>query len=479
MNWRAAILILVCCLLLVISGCATYRYDAAPSEATTPECEAQFRGWQAHIEQTGTFDAQAWSPPGFPYLRVDRFLASFEFTALSREQQREWLQRAHQKAVEAWQQEAEGQADSIRQRIEGLRACGEQAIDRLQASPGLWPELEAAKAVPDSYSTAARVFGLYPLVAPVMNWRASAIMGDLRESFGNYRSSAPWQYYRPAAGSPGIDVGALVASARRRSALGVPDFAAEELRALFQRFAPTFAVETHDLNDLPGRPGRGLAGELRMLSEPVVYTLLAYTRRHGQVLPQLVYTVWFPARPKEGRLDIYAGALDGFVWRVTLGAEGQPLVYDYMHACGCYHQWLLVDGGLEVKGAGDTKNPVNGEPLWVVGTTGRRQGLPILYLSSREHHLVDVGGDDRRDAGEPYRLEPYQALRGQSYAGGRLFDSGGMVPGSERAERWLLWPAGIPSAGAMRQWGRHAVAFTGRRHFDDPFLLERYFKAAP
>jgi hypothetical protein len=30
----------------------------------------------------------------------------------------------------------------------------------------------------------------------------------------------------------------------------------------------------------------------------------------------------------------------------------------------------------------------------------------------------------------------------------------------------------------MRQWGRHATAFVGRRHFDEPFLIERYFTRA-
>jgi hypothetical protein len=28
----------------------------------------------------------------------------------------------------------------------------------------------------------------------------------------------------------------------------------------------------------------------------------------------------------------------------------------------------------------------------------------------------------------------------------------------------------------MRQWGRHATAFVGRRHFDDPWLLDLYFE---
>jgi hypothetical protein len=28
----------------------------------------------------------------------------------------------------------------------------------------------------------------------------------------------------------------------------------------------------------------------------------------------------------------------------------------------------------------------------------------------------------------------------------------------------------------MRQWGKHAVAFVGQRHFDDPFYLDEMFR---
>ena len=35
---------------------------------------------------------------------------------------------------------------------------------------------------------------------------------------------------------------------------------------------------------------------------------------------------------------------------------------------------------------------------------------------------------------------------------------------------------GIQRVGAMRQWGRHATAFVGRRHFDDAELLEKRFE---
>ena len=56
-----------------------------------------------------------------------------------------------------------------------------------------------------------------------------------------------------------------------------------------------------------------------------------------------------------------------------------------------------------------------------------------------------------------------------------LFGPDGIVAGTERGERWLFWPMGIAEPGAMRQWGRHATAFVGIRHFDDPNLIERYF----
>ncbi|MGH8441819.1 MAG: hypothetical protein ACRETF_02830, partial [Nevskiaceae bacterium] len=57
-----------------------------------------------------------------------------------------------------------------------------------------------------------------------------------------------------------------------------------------------------------------------------------------------------------------------------------------------------------------------------------------------------------------------------------LFCQDGIVCGTERLERMWLWPAGVASAGAMRQWGRHATSFVGRSHFDEPRMLERLFE---
>ena len=56
-----------------------------------------------------------------------------------------------------------------------------------------------------------------------------------------------------------------------------------------------------------------------------------------------------------------------------------------------------------------------------------------------------------------------------------MFDRYGLVPGTQRLERYILWPTGVLSPGALRQWGHHAVAFVGRRHFDDPFYMQKMY----
>ena len=52
------------------------------------------------------------------------------------------------------------------------------------------------------------------------------------------------------------------------------------------------------------------------------------------------------------------------------------------------------------------------------------------------------------------------------------FNAQGLIPESERPERFVFWPMGIPSPGAMRIHGTHAIAFIGQRHFDAPRILD-------
>lgn len=470
---RAGLLLLVT--LALVTGCASRQYPSAPPVAVASQgCDDTFRQWQHQVEAGQSFDAQTWSPAGFPYLRVNRLLASFPVDELSREQQTEWLERAHALAVTAWHYEARSMGGNAVKMLPELERCGQAAISRLQDDERGWQPLEEAARVPASYNNLGRVLGAYPAVVPVVRWRAGVVMGELMNRFGSYQPVFPLQVYQPRTPGTPLDTANLIHQAQARSTLGIPSFTVSERNDLLARFAPTWVVETANTNDVPGRPGRAASGTLRFRPEPVVFSQFAYTRFDGQVLPQLVYTLWFPRRPADSRLDIVAGELDGLVWRVTLGTDGQPLIYDSMHPCGCYHTWVLAPGGLKPKGQPDFWE----EPLWIAGTAPETdQGL-VLHVASGTHYLTDatIEWPNSQTVPQRYGLEPYGNLRGPSFAGKRLFDETGMLPGTERLERFLLWPTGVPSAGAMRQWGQHATAFVGTRHFDDAFLLQKYFR---
>ena len=109
------------------------------------------------------------------------------------------------------------------------------------------------------------------------------------------------------------------------------------------------------------------------------------------------------------------------------------------------------------------------------------ESLMVIALESRTHYVEHLYPISRewRTGSENYAMIDYGRLRSlPDPANGRksMFGQDAIVPGSQRLERFILWPTGVLSPGAMRQWGRHAVAFAGKRHFDDPFYLDRMFK---
>ncbi len=80
-----------------------------------------------------------------------------------------------------------------------------------------------------------------------------------------------------------------------------------------------------------------------------------------------------------------------------------------------------------------------------------------------------------------YSLSDYHQLRSLEHQTGdrkSLFNSLGTVTNTDRLERYMLWPTGVYSPGAMRQWGRQPVAFAGEQHFDDPHYMEKMFAPA-
>jgi len=207
---------------------------------------------------------------------------------------------------------------------------------------------------------------------------------------------------------------------------------------------------------------------------PTLYTHVSHARLDGKVLLQLDYVAWFPARPRRGRLDMLGGRLDSIIWRVTLGTDGAPILFDSVHSCGCYHKFYPTEQ-LALRSARIGFE----EPILVPQRLGSGSARHLLRVSSGDHYIERVliapqdGGDGVR-----YRLVDYGELRAVAANGEQasLFAANGIVRGTQRPERIFLWPTGIISAGAMRQWGGQAVAFVGERHFDAPDLIARYFE---
>jgi len=270
-----------------------------------------------------------------------------------------------------------------------------------------------------------------------------------------------------------------------QNALGIPDLDGRLLQGLARQFAPIIAVEEGSNADFIGKPGWASVEATVPhvdLSDPTIYVRLAHTRFRGEILPQLVYTVWFSERPSEGAFDLLSGKLDGFVWRVTLGLEGKPLIYDSFHACGCYHLFFPVPPltRQEVAADGDLREaPLVPISAPIVSGDAR----VVLHVASGSHYLRNLSVGEKRS--DDVKLSLIDESEGPAFgmrslpvsADDRrsLFGPNGIVPGTERLERFILWPMGIANAGAMRQWGTQATAFVGERHSDDPFLLEEAF----
>ncbi len=485
-------------LALLASGCASLgsmqSAHLASDSQVLRDCAQWYRELDARVDAAGVRDAQEARIAGYPYLRVNRLLASFRGeAAASRPALHDLVERMHELDLLARRREAANLLsidndpalrDLFGERMVTQRASGCGAIlrDADLTEPAALAALLERAVVPDDYSTLSRVLGFYalskiPFAAGVRRHEEETRTAFAREpavpAGGNVVRYAP-----PSA--PPLPR-ALLATMIEHAAvnpLRIPEPRDSELETLFAAYAPSFEVEITGDHDR--------FGALRWLRDApmpsvdaadlAVYRHLAWTRYRGRVLLQLVYSIWFPERPPLSDGDILAGKLDGITWRVTLAPDGEPLVYDVMHPCGCYHMFFPTPRAVPL--------PVpEGETEWMFSpqalpriAEGER---PVLRIATRTHHLERISVVRGADSVVRYELRPYDELRSIQRLDGRrssVFGQDGLIAGSERLERFLFWPMGIPSAGAMRHWGRHATAFVGRRHFDDPDLIEKRFE---
>lgn len=485
-------LMLVAAVMLLGAGCATVqeplRSQLRSDDVAVRDCASWLERADTVVRDAGVADAGATRIAGYPYLRTDRFLSSFRNELTGADAKAAWVRALRLADSEARRAELQNL------RPEGLQklavASGDEAVARAERCGDLLTQaapaddsLSARAVVPDDYIDWLRVVGVYPLARlpfgnGVEKWHEEAHGMFSRARAEPARAAGAWRSYVPAAAKPlpRTSVAQLLARGKQHP-LGLLSLSEAERDALFATYAPVFEVDTTGAWDLPGtlKWGSGPAPAFDT-SKPMVYRRIAYTRYRGAVLPQLVYTMWFSERPLDHKADIYGGALDGLVWRVTLSPNGEPLVYDTMHPCGCFHMFFPT-ANAEAVPPPEPRDEWAFIPLTLpaMGEDARIR----LRIASRTHYLVDVVAEKpAASSAAAYAMLDESLLRSLEAPDGMrrsLYGPDGLVPGTERGERMLFWPMGIASAGTMRQWGRHATAFLGRRHFDDADLLEKRF----
>jgi hypothetical protein len=474
--------------IVIVAGCATIDpYSSAPVREhlarndDVGDCARLFRDVDAAIDRAGVRDAQAPRVPGFPYLRVDRFTESLaDKAARLHDGFAPWSELMARLDRDARTVEIDSAGDAQMPAPAALDACRYQLA---VADGARLPDLRAAAHVPDDYSLAARALGVYPLTRLAFAGGIRQWQEETRAIFAATEIAVPDRKalarYRPVADVSPPHV-------PRSIAFSLPQRSAAEWSGLLLRHAPILAVATATDDDRVGQLAwREENGQMRVRVDtqtPVAYARVALARLADQVVAQLVYTFWFPARPPSSAVDLLAGELDGIVWRVTLDADFEPLVYDSIHPCGCYHLFFPTD---RVRARPQPESLDEGMFAPQTFKAPRQDERLVLRVASRTHYLerIEFEPDHSSAAATPYAIRGDDELRRlplPAGAGGRtrsVYGPDGLIAGSERGERFFFWPMGIASAGQMRQWGRHATAFVGRRHFDDPYLIDRYFEA--
>ena len=490
----------VCALLglTLAGGCATpdlpFRAHLSSEAERVRQCADWYRELDERIDAAGVRDAQDAPVAGFPYLRVNRLLASLRPAAAADARALEAFgERMLLLDLEARRFELRNLPLAPAEDSSGTFGLG-VALERTAGCGRLLQQLDFAKpesrallleraAVPDDYVLAHRILGLYALTRLAFAQGIRRYEAEVRAAFAREPpppAGATTVRYGPAPSvrpMPRERVAGILA-ASSDNALGIPEPSETDLRELIQHFAPSLEVEVvadydrfGELRWLRNAPGPTVEG-----ASLAVYAHPAWTRYRDRILLQLVYTLWFPERPPRTEGDILAGRLDGLTWRVTLAPDGEPLVFDSIHPCGCFHLFFPTPRAVARPAPDSLEEWVFVPQSLPRFAPGER---PVLRIATGTHYLERVSIVRGVDSLVHYEIHPYAELRSlQSLEGGRrsAFGADGLVPGSERPERHLYWPMGIRSAGAMRQWGRHATAFVGRRHFDDPDLLEKRFE---
>lgn len=486
-NYPLQVLLVV----VLLAGCATkHAQPALPAHPfDVAGCRDYYLTLDRMVDAQGVRDAQDSLIEGFPFLRINRFLLSLGkdidsaddvvFTA--------WTKKLLALDRIGRQMELANlslPATEKSRHSETIVTCGNLLNTEELRMPEQRGQLLSTAHVADEYVTWQRTLGLYWFSAWFVKLVVNDYHQDVLAAYALPLRERPPKHlvsYQPEKGNGALlpsQVKNILARATDNT-LNIPELTETDLQRLFAAFAPVWQVETTSVEDRLGAPVWDDMEQPARIDtrQPSVYQHLSFTRFNNRILPQLNYVIWFPSRPRQGILDLLGGHIDGITWRVTIDSDGQPLAYDAMHNCGCYHLFFPSGKLRQRKAEEALQEPAFSPQQAPELPSGKRIVLRIAAVT----HFIERVTTVESDADETLSLhaENYNVLRSLPVSdGGRrsLFQANAIVSGTERKERFVIWPMGVPHPGEMRQWGHHATAFFGRRHFDDTDIFERYFE---
>ncbi|HEX7054821.1 MAG TPA: hypothetical protein VF211_12920 [Burkholderiales bacterium] len=370
---------LAAAVLLALAG----RLAAAPpaGSADAPElaaCLQWLRALDAEVAAAGARDLEYSRVPGFPYLRVDTFLAQArERASRSDAAFAAFADRLLEHDLESRRYEIDNLPAAVVEKFSGMRFDDSRAIAlrRTRQCGRLLREAQLA----DPRKRAALIARAAVEPAPP----APACPAPGAASAGARVRYAP----PPAAASREDAARWLLRGAS--DPLGQARLSEAELGALAAAYAPSLEVTVASDADRFGalRWGRAAAPPRIDATEPAVYVARRYGYYEGRALLQLEYTLRFPGHR--------------IAWRVTLAPDGEPLVYDALGADGC--RTVVLTPRARLRGAAAA--PTQTLP------SARAGERPLLALAAGTHALRALGLVRGSDSLARYALRPYRELR--------------------------------------------------------------------
>jgi hypothetical protein len=169
--------LLLIAMALVVGGCATFDEHLQSASPQARECAEWYAALDAAVDEAGVRDAQYTRVSGFPYVRIDRLHAALAGRAAASEATlHAWVERLVELDIDARRHEIENLPRSSVDALPGLGRDYSRgfALKRTRDCARLLREIDLAKPqaraallerahVPDDYSSASRIVGLYPL----------------------------------------------------------------------------------------------------------------------------------------------------------------------------------------------------------------------------------------------------------------------------------------------------------------------------